>query len=65
MAGLRPGLGRRGMTHVLLVSIDGVSRTEGSGAISLLFVLEVVVGVNGREDAAGAELAWSTEMDIV
>lgn len=47
MAGLRPGLGRGGMTHFLLVSIDGVSRTEGSGAIRLLFVLGVVVGANG------------------
>lgn len=35
------------MIHVLLVSMDGVSRTEGMGAISLLFVLEVDVGVRG------------------
>lgn len=47
MAGLRPGLGRGGMTQVLLVSIDGVSRMEGIGAISLLFVLEIGVRVKG------------------
>lgn len=47
MAGLRPGLGRGGMTQVLLVSIDGASRMEGIGAISLLFVLELAVRVKG------------------
>lgn len=52
MAGLRPGLGRGGMTHVLLVSIDGVSRMEGIGAISLLYVLEIWVGVKDGGDTA-------------
>ena len=33
------------MTHVLLVSIDGVWRMEGIGAISLLFVVEVDAAV--------------------
>lgn len=47
VAGLRPGLGRGGMTQALLVSIDGVSRMEDIGAISLLFVLEVGVRVKG------------------
>lgn len=47
MAGLRPGLGRGGMTQVLVVSIDGVPRMEGIGAISLLFVFEIGVEVKG------------------
>ena len=50
-AGLRPGFGRGGMIHSLLVKIDGVGSVSGIGARGL-FIVDEVTGTRFCGEAA-------------
>ena len=50
-AGLRPGFGRGGIIHSLLVKIDGVGRAPGIGA-SGLFIVDGAAGTRVCGEAA-------------
>ena len=56
-AGFRPGFGRGGMIHSLLVKIDGVGRAPGIGARGL-FIVEDATGtrVCGEAEDTGYEM---------
>ena len=56
-AGLRPGFGRGGIIHSLLVKIDGVGKAPGIGARGL-FIVEEAAGtrVCGEEADMGDEV---------
>src|SRR4051812_3628495 len=53
VAGLRPGFGRGGMTHFLLVSDDELGGVSVVGEVAQVGVGEGLSDVDGRSDGAG------------
>lgn len=51
-AGFRPGLGRGGITHSLLVKIEGVWRDPGMGARRGLLIVEGAAGTRACGERA-------------